>query len=301
MKIAYLIAAHNDPAHLKRLIEALNVPDITDFYVHIDKRADIQTFNISYSNVTIIPARILVQWGGYSQCRYQKSLIKACLSSGKDYDRVFFLSGLDYPYWSNHRIISFLESNSDKEYICGMNVTDCMSPHKIREKITIYHYMRDLPLRNARLKRFFSGSLRLIMKTLPLRKKPYIMIDDYAMNVYMGSSWWCITGKCLKYVDHNVTKEIEQYFKTSFAPDEMMIQTVVFNSPYRDKAINYNGPYPGLVGLTPLHLIDYNGSIKVFKDSDMDEIKKKDKMFIRKTVTGVSDSLLDKIDNMRNT
>ena len=44
MKIAYLIAAHNDPVHLKRLIDGLNIADITDFYIHLDKRADIKRF-----------------------------------------------------------------------------------------------------------------------------------------------------------------------------------------------------------------------------------------------------------------
>ena len=250
--------------------------------------------------MTIIPTRILVQWGGYSQCRYQKALIKACLDSGKDYDRIFFLSGLDYPYWSNQQILDFLESDSEKEYICGMSVTDCTYPYKIREKIIQYHYWRDLPLKNSMLKRIFSGGARLIMKILPMRKKPYIIVDKKIVNVFMGSSWWCITGKCLEYIHCHITKEFENYFKTSFAPDEMMIQTIVFNSPFQDKALLHNGPYPGLVGLTPLHLIDYNGSIKVFNDSDIDEIRKSDKMFIRKTRTGVSDKLLDIIDNMRN-
>lgn len=133
-----------------------------------------------------------------------------------------------------------------------------------------------------------------------MRKKPYLIIDDNIVNIYMGSSWWCVTGKCLEYVYHHITTEIEDYFKTSFAPDEMMIQTIIFNSPFKFKALPYKGPYPGLTGLTPLHHIDYNGSIKVFRDSDIEEIMKADKMFVRKTRTGVSDKLLDIIDNMRN-
>lgn len=44
MKIAYLIAAHTDPLHLRRLISALEIPEVTDFYIHIDKRVDIAAF-----------------------------------------------------------------------------------------------------------------------------------------------------------------------------------------------------------------------------------------------------------------
>lgn len=44
MKIAYLIAAHTDPVHLSRLINALNVEGKTDFYVHLDKKVEINDY-----------------------------------------------------------------------------------------------------------------------------------------------------------------------------------------------------------------------------------------------------------------
>lgn len=301
MKIAYLIAAHNDPMHLKRLIKSLDVRGVADFFIHLDKRADIESFTPlgHLGNINIIPERFLIQWGGFSQCLYQKALIKACINSKNNYDRVFFLSGLDYPYWSNERIINYLNRNPEKEFICGMNVSNCIEPPKIKEKITLYHLFRDIPIKNGKIKRAISGSTRIIMKFLPFRKNPYIMIGDSKMDVFMGSSWWCVTGKCLDYIYSHMNGKIEQYFKTSFAPDEMFIQTIVFNSRFKENAISYEGSYPGLVGLTPLHLIEYHGSIKIFDESDINKIIESDKMFIRKTISGTSDKLLDIIDNMR--
>lgn len=300
IKIAYLISAHNDAGHLHRLIKALNIPNQTDFYIHLDKRANLHDFVMpKMNNVKFISERILVQWGGYSQCKYQKALIKECLSSGKNYDRIFFISGLDYPLWNNSRIVQYLTQNPDKELICGMNITECDYPAKIKEKLTLYHFLRDIPVRSGKIKRFFSGSARTIIKLLPFRKAPYIKQGNKIINIYQGSSWWCITGKCLKYIYDHMDGIFENYFKTCFAPDEMMIQTIVFNSPFKEKAILHKGPYPGLVGLTPLHLIEYNNSIKVFDENDYPLIKEKDKMFIRKTISGISDKLLDIIDSER--
>lgn len=68
MKIAYLIAAHTDPKHLGRLIEALNINGHTDFYVHLDKRVELNVFqteaNIKIGNVTWISDRVIAKWGG---------------------------------------------------------------------------------------------------------------------------------------------------------------------------------------------------------------------------------------------
>lgn len=248
----------------------------------------------------IINKRVLVQWAGFSQCQYQKALIDECLASNIEYDRVFFLSGLDYPLWSNNEIVEYLTEKPSKELICGFDISACFKPTKIREKFILYHFFRDMPTRNNQFKRLFSGSARLLMRLLPFRKKPYIELSSgKRMDIYMGSSWWCITGGCLRFVRQNWTPQIESYFKTCFAPDEMLIQTIIFNSPFKDNAILYTGSYPGLVGLTPLHLIEYNGSIKVFNDADLSMIENSKKMFFRKAISGVSDKLLDIIDSRR--
>lgn len=296
MKICYLIAAHTDPTHLHRLIESLRISDITDFFIHLDKRADIHKFDLHEHDVTFLPNRNSVNWGTYSQCIYQKELIKACIESGNNYDRIFFLSGLDYPYWSNLRIIDFLNYNQNKELICGLNLTDS-ELSKQREKVTIYH-LRDLSFQNKWLRRIFSVGLIKLMRIFPIRKKPYIIVDGEKQKIYNGSSWWCLTGDCLRYVYENLS-HYEQYFKWSFTPDEMLIQTIVFNSPFRENAILYEGAYPGLAKLTPLHLIEYNKEIKIWDESDIEEIEYSDKMFIRKTVTGKSDRLMDIIDYKR--
>lgn len=302
MKIAYLIAAHADPVQLKRLVVSLDEP-YCDFYIHIDKKINISLFKSELHNLDIrfIENRVSTNWGGYSQCEYQKALLKAVLSSGISYDRIFFLSGMDYPLWSNRKILDFLMQNPQREHIMGMNLSDCYEPPKMQTRVRQFHF-RDLPIRNQRFRRLLYGGIREFLRVLGVKKKNYIQVGSEKYKIYCGSSWWCLTSDCARYVYDFIChhKEVEKYFRTCLAPDEMLIQTIVFNSKFADFAILYDGGYPGLVGLTPLHYIEYNGEIKTYTEKDFELLMESGKMFVRKLKSGISDGLVDKINKFRN-
>lgn len=284
MKIAYLISAHTDPIQLKRLITALNIENVTSFFIHIDKKVNINTFIdfISGDNIFFIPNRIKTNWGAFSQCKYQIALIEACLNSPLKFDRIFFLSGLDYPLWSNTRIINFLSLNKENEFIMGMNLTNCNYPPKMQTRVKLYHF-RDIPTNNRFLKRAIYGGLRELLKMTGFTKNNFISCNNTKLDVYCGSSWWCISNKCLNYVYQTIqtNKAITHYFKTCLAPDELLIQTIVFNSKFAEKALLYRGEYPGLVGLTPLHYIEYTNKIATYTEKDFEKLIASDKMFCR--------------------
>lgn len=301
-RYAYLIAAHDDPKQLNRLIHSLSDHNRNDFYIHIDAKANIELFRevLDKPNVYVCPTRIFTQWGGFSQCRYQKALIDLCLESNIRYSRIFFLSGHCYPLYSNKKIRNFLDGNPDTQFIKGMNITNCDNPPKIKDKLVLYHFFRDLKVSSGRVKRLFSGCSRLLFKFLPFRKKPYAVIEGRKCEIYQGSSWWCVTLDCLKEIACGLNdKNWISYFKYSFAPDEMFIQTIVFNSKFKNNAILHEGDYPGLVGLTPLHYLQYNGAISTYDLTDIETLYESGKMFFRKAVSGKSDSLLDEIDKRR--
>ena len=301
MNIAIMIAAHTDPLQLKRLVDSLCGLG-ADFYIHIDKKKNIDPFvNALKDNaVNLISKRIYTNWGGKSQCEYQRNLIEAVLNSGKIYDRVFFLLGLDYPLWNNNRILDYMECNPHRELIMGMNLSDCYKPRKMQTRVRQFHY-RDLPIRNLTIRRFLYAGIREILDCLHIRKNNYVMVGNRECKVYCGSSWWCLTGECLKYVYDTICnqKEYWNYFKTCLAPDEMLIQTIVFNSKYASKAILYEGDYPGLVGLTPLHYIEYDKEIHTYTEKDFEKLIASGKMFVRKVQSCVSDELIRMIDRYR--
>lgn len=297
-RIAYIISAYKDAPHLLRLVEALN--ECADFYVHIDSRSDIRPFKEALGGkVTFVP-RHWVSWGGWAQVEYQKELLAAVLRSGVAYDRVVCLSGQDYPLWPNKKIHRYFDEHRETEFIMGMNLTRSNNRQQ-RSKIVQYHFFRDLKWNNLWWKYKFIVISRNLMKLLPIRKQPVTRINNKEADVFFGSDYWAITLPCARYVYEKLCteKEMIRYFKTSFIPSELCIQTLVFNSPFANHALHYDGEYIGLYALTPLHHIVYGKSIKTMTLADWPELKQSGKMFCRKAVSGTSDALVELIETER--
>lgn len=72
MDINYLILAHQNPAHLGRLIQKLQT-DNTYFYVYIDKKSDLKPFETElavFDNIYMLKEeRIEVKLGTYKYSR----------------------------------------------------------------------------------------------------------------------------------------------------------------------------------------------------------------------------------------
>ncbi|HLP04850.1 MAG TPA: beta-1,6-N-acetylglucosaminyltransferase [Paludibacter sp.] len=301
MKLAYIITAYKDAPQLLRLVKSLDCQ--ADFYCHIDKKTNIRPFKKlldNYPNVHFAKNRYFVNWGSFAQVLSQKELMGMVINSGKNYDRVICLSGLDYPILSNQRIFDFFEKNRTKEFICGVNISDPVNS-MLHDRVKVYHYFRDIRVRSVYLKKFFSGTSRIIMKMLPYRKTAGTSIGGKPADIYMGSDYWALTSPCARYVFDTMLNEktLMRYFRHSFVPSEMCVQTIVFNSGFANQAIK-SSVYCGLPALTPLHYIVYSKEIKIFDELDYETLTICGKLFFRKAVTGKSDKLMELIDIFRS-
>lgn len=297
-RLAYIISAYKDAPHLARLIDALD--DDADFYVHIDLKADSRPFEeLLKDKVTFVP-RHWVSWGGWEQVEYQKELLAAVLHSNVPYSRVVCLSGQDYPLWSNAAIHRYFEEHKETEFIMGMNLTRSGNKPQL-SRIKMYHFFRDLKWKNLWWKNKLIVASRQLMRLLPLRKKPTTRLNGKERDVFFGSDYWAITLPCARYVYQQLCteKKMAHYFKNSFVPSELCIQTIVFNSPFAPHALLYEGTYKGLYALTPLHLIIYNRFIHTMTLVHLPMLHDSGKMFCRKVVSGMSDSLVEAIDKER--
>lgn len=301
-KMAYLVTAYKDPLHLSRLIKSLN--EKSDFYIHIDAKVSMAPFKTvlsDFENVRFTRNRFFTNWGGYRHflCHYE--LLRRVIESKEQYLRVVCLSGLDYPVWSNLRIRHTFETHRNWEYISGFNITRGHSRRQLK-RIRMYHFLYDVKVKDVLMKKVFSGLARKVMQTLPVRRNPFTELDGNRADVFMGSDYWAITIGCAKYVFEKMStqKRLMKYFKYTFVPSEMCVQTIVFNSPFASNAIVYNAKeYPGLTRLTPLHYIEYGKAIRIFTERDYNLLVNSGKMFFRKASSGISNVLLDKIDSRR--
>lgn len=306
MKIAYLILAHTDPLQLKRLVTSLYVSDSTFFFIHIDAKQNICPFQTALQNIPnciFIKKRITVNWGGYSLCMAEKELLKESIRFNPICDRFILLSGLDYPLWSNTEMLDEYSKNPNKLYIKAYNLSSINEPKKIPQRIQTYHF-RDLSFPNATLRKYIIAGLMRMMNVLPIKKKRTIQFDNKIWNIWGGSQWFNLTRECAIYVLSVMknNKCVCKYFKTSLAPDELMIQTIIFNSSYKvyAEAFDENGVYPGLVDTSYTHYIEYNGAQKVFTENDFEKLIMSQKMFCRKIQTGKSEKLIELINKYRS-
>lgn len=302
IKIAYLISVHKDPNQLRRMIKALNQGNNTHFFIHVDLKSNIDDFknalhNSKDKNIHFTPNRYWVQWGGFNQVRYQIELLKSCIESDIIFNRVIILTGQDYPLKSNEFINRELSKHPQKEYIIGLNISNVNNLPKIKYKFTRYYFFRDLKT-TTNIKKIFSGLSRIIMFILPIRKKPFIKINREKWSIYQSSAMMCITYNLAKYIIeqlHNTC--ILKYFKYSCTPDEMVIPTIIFNSPFYKNCMYYEkGTYDGLKTLSAITYFNYRKKIQTFTIENYEELINSGKMFARKFVTGISDTLMDKLD-----
>ncbi len=301
MNIAYLISAHTDAPQLARLILALHAD--AEFFIHIDKKSDIRPFKeaITAKNVHFIENRIDVRWGTLIEVEYQMALIRAAVQHPRHFDRIFFLSGMDYPLWSNGHITRWMEEQGDRETLQGI----CMDTDYIQGQ------QRELYTLSRPLFRLFSNQwnqrlsilCRKALGAVGYRKRLSFGIGIDTWHLYKGSAWWCISEELARYVleTYQQCPEVKQYFRDSFGQAETVIQTIAFNSPkWAPKCMLTEGPYPGLDALTPLHFIIYEPVIKVMEASDFPTLMASGKMFARKFRSGISDEVVALIDGHRH-
>lgn len=287
---AYMLSAYTEPLSLINLVDALDSNEV-EFYIHIDKKVDDYSFRkplSSRKNVYFLSEadRVCVYWGGYSQVEMQYNLISAVLKSGHEYTRIVNLTGTDYPLYSNVEILKRFNDRK-KEYITGYKIERSITNSNTK-KILYYHHMDG------------SRVLHYFFEIVKIRRKK--KMESFDFDFYFGSEYWALTREVLIDIIHRWEKNIQfqDFLKGVFAPSEMWIHTLFFQSQYKEKGRKYKGEYKGLQELSSLTYFQYKEQIKVLGKDDFDIIMQSKKMFARKIIVGKSDELIELIDEKRH-
>ena len=263
MKIAYLILAHNNYNHLKRLVSALDDSNVV-FFIHIDETIKKPDNLHEFENIVFISGP-KVWWACWSQVDAIIRLIRNSVRSGFDY--YILLSGTDYPIRPN----SFLydELSTGGEYI---SFNKGFGIEKPEDRIK-YYYFDEFDRRNFRsIKTIF---FFLLERTIRLfyQKRSYPF-----QQIYYGPTWWALSHDCLSYVldqiDNN--KDYIRFFQTCLYPDESFFQTIIAHSPFFSKCttnltyVDWSSvPYPAWINQNHIALfkkqIEFTGSYGTYK------------------------------------
>lgn len=244
MKIAYLFIAHNHPALLAGTIAKLNSENAL-FYIHIDLKSDQVLFAKALlgidAKIEFVQARQSIYWMGYSMVAASLELMRlaraSTLEAAIHVDYFVLLSGMDYPIKTNKEIERTLSESRGTNYLMFWRLEDLPDwLHKVQQ----YHYLNS-KWHNQRVAHVFFGKVQLpfhrverirrfLHRFLPKRQVPRDLVP------YGGSQWWMLTSEAVEYTLDFLENapEVETFFRFTHSPDELVMQTILMNSPFRD-------------------------------------------------------------------
>jgi len=227
MRLAYLILVNNNPRHLKKLLQALQ-PGGHDIFLHINAKSSLDPRDFVGRSIFPLSKRIKTYWAGYSITRAICQLIKTAQSYG-NYDRLVLLSESDYPVRSQAYIQSFFSANPDTNFI---NIVRMPGNGKTFDRMQYYHF--ETVFSPNRFIRILSLGFEYAIQQFGIEHnlpKPY---DEY--ELYGGSTWWSFSGDFANYLLNfiDVNQEFVNFYRYTWAPDEMFFHTIIMNSPFRE-------------------------------------------------------------------
>ncbi len=297
MTVAYLIMAHHQPAHLKRLIQQLDT-EFAHFFIHLDLKTDFADFkDIQGPNITFVD-RHSVSHGGFSLTMTMVKLLRAATQAGP-YDYYTFLSGMDYPIKRNEYIYDFLKKNYGQNFITFYRLT---GEARLVDHISRYYLVDFVYKFPKSISRYVKQAIKGVNLFLP--KRPFIK----GITPYRGATWATLHKDAAlyiaRYLNTSEGKNLLNFFKYSWGSDEILFHTILLNSPlasrcrYYERDINKdmideNKAY--------LHYVDWDPNREdpaVLDESDFEKLKKSEFLFARKFAEEKSAKLLDMVDKM---
>ena len=275
---AYFISAYKEPENIIRLVNVL-AKDKDQFYIHYDKKIGRQKFNHwkeiieqKCRNTCIhVVSKHVCNWGSFG-------IIDATLSAMK------FFEDSNYDY--------FINLTAECYPIKSLNQIN----ETFKDKNTGFITFWKMPYEGWD----HGGMDRINNNYFFLKKKeyPYVKIIHfprirkklpYGLEPYGGWSLCClpkdIIAYILDYIQNNL--RLTSFFKTTRIPSEMIFQTILMNSPLKDRIVNDNKRYLNFVDAHP----------RTLTKDDYETLKNSKHLFARKFNPSVSKELLDIIDN----
>lgn len=282
---AYLITAYDDFFVLERLLVMLD-DDRNDIYVHIDaKTRDVDVNALSSlcqrSSVTFVP-RLKVYWGDYSQVRACLSLLRE--ASVGAYTYYHLLSGADLPIKTHDEIHAFFDAHDGTEFIHFADpYMEWVEKVHLRNRFFL-NRGRVVTAARVRFRRVVSGVLGAGRRLWPGRPD---------VEVKYGSDWSSITHAMAQHLLAN-ERQIERLFRRALIPTEFYIQTIAWNSPFRDRI---SAP-----SLGNMRLIDWSRRSKsdhssphIWRVADLPDLLASERLWARKFVADVDQDVVEEL------
>ena len=269
----YLVLAHNNVDRLARLVTRLHTGS-NQFFVHFDRGGNDEDFARLIDELRDIPCTFIrrryCRWGRYG-------LVSATLDGIREFvakstaSHVVLVSGADYPVKSRRAIAEFFDTHPSQSFMRTWAIPRPGWSHGGGTgRFDRWYFGRRFPLPPARLVKAGHGPRRM-----PAGLKPFGGWQWFALD-RRTASW------LLRYLDSN--PKVERFFKTTHIPDELMLQTVLRNSPMADDILD------------SVHYVDWtNGGLhpRTLEAADVPELVTSTFLYARKFA---DEAVLDEVE-----
>lgn len=243
MRLAYIILAHKLPEQVVRLVQKLNSSQAI-FFIHVDKKAPADTYwEIvdalgAFENVRFLK-RFPIYYGDYNHVRVPLEGIRKLLELCIPYDYVILITGQDYPIKSNEQIAAFLRNSGQKSFMEYFPLPNARwgDENGGLDRINYWH----LNWRGWEL-----PFMKRVRTLLPVPEQLWSALAQFQrrrspeLQWFGGSAYWCLSKECVEYVDRFTkdNKKVVEYFEHMGIPGEIFFQTILLNSPLKERVIN---------------------------------------------------------------
>ena len=285
---AFMIIAHNQFKLLEKLIQVLD-DERNTLFIHID--AKVKSFDFDRykclakrSKVIFTEKRIDVTWGDSSQVECEMTLLNTAVSADDPlhpFSYYHLISGVDLPIKSNDDIHRFFHDNNGKEFV---HFTSNQVEAHCVNRIRYYHFFRKK--RNTFYK-ILSQFLLRVQKLLHINR-----LKKNNLAVQKGCNWFSITSSFAQYIVNNL-ETYRNVFSHSYCADEVFIQTILINSPFKYNLYmsDCNNNHEAC-----MRLIDWErGNPYVWRSEDYDAIMSSPCIFARKFDINADSEIIDMI------
>jgi hypothetical protein len=253
MTVGFAILAHDDPKQLQRLLKVLTgYPVALHLDASVNKYDYLDSMITDENNFFFVEKRFHVNWGGFSMVQAMISAADSVATQLTANDHIVFLSGHCFPIKPISELDLYLAQTTWKQHILAF---DSELAGKFSERRWRKRYWFDLNIfskNNSKIR-------KIIRKLIFLCTFFYRVHPPKNIRTAIGSQWICITKECYSDIREKVIGEELHYLRNSFAPDEMVFHTAVYNSVWREetqyKKLHHN--YDENISIfSNLHIID---------------------------------------------
>ena len=239
MKHGFLILTHFLPEKVFKQVSRLQSPEHY-FFIHFDKKVILANDDHFYKqlrewpNVCILEERTDVKWAGFSMLAPIFALMRASLKVA-DIQYMHLLSTECLHVKPMKYFHQFFEENKGKEFIhCSKVNMNNTIPFTRIDKFHLYDYCNFKSKKiKDRLVIYLNTALRKGQGWLKLLGI-YRRYPGSFPVLYWGATWWSLTRQSCAYVIDYIDEHPEFYqrFRHTQGADEMMLQTLIMNSPF---------------------------------------------------------------------